>query len=196
MEFVELGEIEHLKVKDNLIEVLRGFMDDLSILTTTVPMLNIALDRTNKALQWARMNLKASKSRSLVMQRGKVLDIEPFSVDGVKIPGLQNEPLRTLGRVYDCSINDKSATKDLVNRFISSLIKLDKSKLTAFMKLWGLHNLLQFQIRWDFMIYEIPISIIEGEETKYLCEEVARCVTKPDRCCPLFKGNTLPITIS
>ena len=166
MEFVELGEIEHLKVKDNLIEVLRGFMDDLSILTTTVPMLNIALDRTNKALQWARMNLKASKSRSLVMQRGKVLDIEPFSVDGVKIPGLQNEPLRTLGRVYDCSINDKSATKDLVNRFISSLIKLDKSKLTAFMKLWGLHNLLQFQIRWDFMIYEIPMSIIEKMERK------------------------------
>ena len=33
------------------------------------------------------------------MQSGKILDIEPFFVDCIKIPGLQNVPLRTLGRV-------------------------------------------------------------------------------------------------
>ena len=113
MEYVELGNMDQFSIKGNLIEVLRGFMDDLSILTTTVPMLNMALERTNKALNWARMQLKPSKSRSLVMQRGKVLDIEPFFVDGTKIPGLQKEPLRTLGRVYDCSISDKSAKHSL-----------------------------------------------------------------------------------
>ena len=117
MEYVELGNMDQFSIKGNLIEVLRGFMDDLSILTTTVPMLNMALERTNKALNWARMQLKPSKSRSLVMQRGKVLDIEPFFVDGTKIPGLQKEPLRTLGRVYDCSISDKSATNSLVQKF-------------------------------------------------------------------------------
>ena len=59
-----------------------------------------------------------------------------------------------------------SKLKGLQNKFVTSLIKIDKSRLTAFMKLWALHNILQFQIRWDFMIYEIPLYIIESMERK------------------------------
>ena len=59
MEFVELGNMEQFSISENLIEVLRVFMDDLSVLITTVPMLNMALDRTNKALKWVRLQQKA-----------------------------------------------------------------------------------------------------------------------------------------
>ena len=166
LDYVDRDDIDRYKINGNPIEVFRGFMDDLSTLTTRVPMTSIALARTNTAIKWGRMSLKPSKSRSLVILKGKVLDVEPFQVDGVKIPGLHKEPLRTLGRVFDFTISDKESIKDLRNKFVSSLIRLDKSKLTAFMKLWALHNLLQFQIRWDFMIYEIPLSIIESMERK------------------------------
>ena len=166
LDYVDKDDIERYKINGNPIEVFRGFMDDLSTLTTRVPMTALALDRTNTALKWGRMKLKPSKSRSLVMLKGKVLDVEPFSVDGIKIPGLHKEPLRTLGRVFDCSITDKESIKGLQNKFVTSLIKIDKSRLTAFMKLWALHNILQFQIRWDFMIYEIPLYIIESMERK------------------------------
>ena len=166
LDFVDRDDIEKYKINGNPIEVFRGFMDDLSTLTTRVPMTVIALERTNTALKWGRMSLKPSKSRSLVMYRGKVQDIEPFQVDGVKIPGLHKEPLRTLGRVFDCSITDKDSIKTVHQKFVSSLIRIDKSKLTGFMKLWALNHILQFQIRWDFMIYEIPLTTIEAMERK------------------------------
>ena len=85
------------------IELLRGFMDDVSILVKSVPLAQIALLRTKTVVEWARMKLKPSKSRSLVLQRGKCMDVQPFEVDGSVIPSLQREPLRPLGRVYDTS---------------------------------------------------------------------------------------------
>ena len=44
------------------IELLRGFMDDVSILTNSVESANVALKRTEKAISWARMKLKPAKS--------------------------------------------------------------------------------------------------------------------------------------
>ena len=95
----------------NRIELLRGFMDDVSILTKSVPLAKKALTRTEVAVEWARMKLKPGKSRSLVMQKGRSMNVEPFvvgaeSVDGELvggevIPTLQRKPLRTLGRIYD-----------------------------------------------------------------------------------------------
>ena len=75
------------------VERLRGFMDDVSLLTCSVPMTAILLKRTEVAVAWARMKLKPEKSRSLVIQAGRSIDEEPFAVDGVVIPSLQRESL-------------------------------------------------------------------------------------------------------
>ena len=48
--------------------VLRAFMDDVSLMTTSTPVSKIALQRTVVALKWARMELKPQKSRSLVIK--------------------------------------------------------------------------------------------------------------------------------
>ena len=74
-------------------------MDDVSILTKSVSTSQIALTRTKTAVEWARMQLKPMKSRSLVLWRGKCVDEEPFAVDQVVIPSLRRKPLRTLGLV-------------------------------------------------------------------------------------------------
>ena len=32
------------------------------------------------------------------------------------------------------------------------------------MKLWALHHVALMQVRWDLMVYEIPLSFVEGLE--------------------------------
>ena len=39
------------------------------------------------------------------------------------------------------------------------------------MKLWALHHVALMQVRWDLMVYEIPLSYVEGLEkvvSKYI----------------------------
>ena len=114
LEYVEAGNVRRYSLKQGedgsqefSIEMLRGFMDDLSILAPSVPLAKIALSRTETAVNWARMKLKPAKSRSIIIHRGKSMDVAPFEVGGVEIPSLQQKPLRTLGRVFDCSISDR-----------------------------------------------------------------------------------------
>ena len=146
------------------IELLRGFMDDVSILVKSVPHAQIALLRTKTVVGWARMKLKPSKSRSLVLQRGKCMDVQPFEVDGSVIQLLQREPLRTLGRVYDTSISDRHCQSEFKVKLVGGLETLDRCKAKGLMKLWALHHILLLQVRWDIMVYELPLYFIETLE--------------------------------
>ena len=50
LEYVGEGVERYAMSKGNRIELLRGFMDDVSILTTSVPMAQRALKRTEVAV--------------------------------------------------------------------------------------------------------------------------------------------------
>ena len=164
LEFVDRGDLDRYQLNEYYIEALRAFMDDLSILVPNVPAAHLALERTNIALEWARMKVKPSKSRSLFIKKGIVQKVEPFTVNGEIIPGLHKEPLRTLGRIFNCSINDCKACEDFCQKFEESLKKIDKSPLMGVMKAWALVHILQLQIKWDYMIYDIPLSTVEWME--------------------------------
>ena len=110
------------------------------------------------------MKLKPVKSRSVVINRGKVINVEPFEVDGVTIPCLQRKPLRTLGRVFDCSISARHARDELEIKIRDSLVKLNKALVSGYMKVWAMHHILLPQVRWDLMVYEIPVSWVERIE--------------------------------
>ena len=91
----------------NSLPLLRGFMDDLSVMTTSVPRGKEILERVQIVLAWARMKPKASKSRSCVLVKGRCMNVEPFTLGGETIPSLQRKPTTgTLGRNYDASLND------------------------------------------------------------------------------------------
>ena len=171
LEYVGEGVERYTMSKGNRIELLRGFMDDVSILTTSVPMAKRALKRTEVAVSWARMKLKPVKSRSLVIQKGRSMDVEPFSVGselegGEVIPALQRKPLKTLGRWYDPQICDKWYRVELKEKLGDGLKRLNKSYARGAMKLWALHHILLQQIRWDLMVYEIPVSFVEKLEAR------------------------------
>ena len=64
-------------------------------------------------LKWARMNAKPTKSRSLVMVRGRVMNVEPFDINGAVIPCIQKKPVRSLGRMIDHTLQDTSQKEQL-----------------------------------------------------------------------------------
>ena len=175
LEYVDEAKVERFKMSTgNRIELLRGFMDDVSILTSSIPDARTALRRTEVAVSWARMKLKPEKSRSFVMENGRAVDVEPFAVGGALvdgqvvggevIPALQRKPLRTLGRVYNAAINDVWFKAELEKKVGSKLKQLNRSKGKGAMKLWALHHILLPQVRWDLMVYDLPVSFIEGLE--------------------------------
>ena len=96
-----------------LIPVLRAFMDDVILMTTSTPASKIDLQITAVALKWARMKLKPKKSRSLLIKGGKCTDEKPFQVAEEIIPSIQKKPSKTLGRVYNISVTDRQAQDDL-----------------------------------------------------------------------------------
>ena len=172
VEYLKFGGTTRFMLADRLeIEPFRAFMDDLSILTPSIVETEKALRRTAVVLQWARMKLKPSKSRSLVISGGKPMSIAPFAVDGVAIPSLQEKPLKTLGRFYDSTLSDGSIRKDLKTKLLNGLRTLDKCMLSGFMKVWTLQHLLLPKVQWQLMLYEISVSWIEKLEmtvSKYI----------------------------
>ena len=173
LEYVDAEGISRYRMSNgNRIGLLRGFMDDVSILTSSVDSAKKALKRTEVAVAWARMKLKPGKSRSLVIKKGRSMDVEPFVVgadpedegSGEVIPALQRKPLKTLGRWYDPLIRDDWYRVDLKKKLEDGLKLLNKSHAKGAMKLWALHHILLLQIRWDLMVYEIPVSFVEKLE--------------------------------
>ena len=63
LEYVDDGRVARHKDGDEEIELLRGFMDEVSILTSSVESANVALNWTEKAISLARMKLKPTKFR-------------------------------------------------------------------------------------------------------------------------------------
>ncbi len=53
---------------------IRAYMDDLTITTTSVPGSRWILQGLERVITWARMSFKPSKSRSMVLKKGKVVD--------------------------------------------------------------------------------------------------------------------------
>ena len=85
-------------------------------------------------------------------------------IDGDVIPALQRNPLRTLGRVYNAGISDVWYKAELEKKVESRLKQLKRSKAKGSMKLWAFHHILLPQVRWDLMVYDLPVSFIEELE--------------------------------
>ena len=136
-----------------LMPVLRAFMDDVILMTTSTPASKIDLQITAVALKWARMKLKPKKSRSLLIKGGKCIDEKPFQVAEEIIPSIQKKPSKTLGRVYNISVTDRQAQDDL-KKIKQLLQKTDRLLLTDIMKEWVYHNLLLAKIGRPLIIYE------------------------------------------
>ena len=76
---------------------VRAFMDDMFLMSPSIPGIQVLLDRCVGALTLASMSFKVSKSRFMVIDIGKVIDISPFSFKSEIFLSIHASPVRFLG---------------------------------------------------------------------------------------------------
>ena len=160
-----------------ILPLARAFMDDVNLLSTCTVHTNILLERCTVALDWARMEVRASKSRSLVMVNGRICPDMSFSIpigslDPTHvIPTLLDLLVKFLGRKIDATLSDRSRVAEIDKHLSESLSLIDKSYQLGINKVWIMQNLLLPQIRWLLIIYELPMSTaveLEKRVSKYI----------------------------
>ena len=147
-----------------VLPMARAFMDDVNLLSTCTPHTNTLLERCTVALAWSRMEVRASKSRSLVMVNGKVCPDLSFSIPigsldpSHVIPSILNLLVKFLGRKIDGTLTDRVRVAEIDKHLTESLQLIDNSYQLGVNKVWIMQNLLLPQIRWLVTIYELPMS--------------------------------------
>ncbi len=151
---------------------IRAFMDDLTVTTTAVPGARWFLHGWERLMSWARMSFKPAKSRSLVLKKGKLTDRFCFRLGEYQIPSVTERPVKSLGKVFNCRLNDRDSVKatgaDLEGWLW--LRTVDKSGLPG--RFWVYQHGILPRILWPLLIYEVPMTVVEGFEQKvsnYLC---------------------------
>ena len=146
---------------------VKAFMDDMFLISRSIPATQALLDRCAVALIWARMSFRDSKSRSMVIDKGKVINISPFSFKGEEvIPSIHANPVRFLGRTIDFTVSDKHSLEKFVTEVLSGIKLIDKSSHKGIHKVWILQNMLIPRLFWSSIIYEIFISVVNCIEHK------------------------------
>ena len=93
---------------------VKTFMDDMFLMSPSIPASQGLLDCCGFALNWAKISYRASKSRSMMIDKGKVIGISPFSFKGEIIPSIHANPVRFLGRTTDFTVSDKHSVEKFV----------------------------------------------------------------------------------
>jgi len=141
---------------------IRGYMDDMTFMTTTVPCMRRILEILNKNLKWAGMKIKP-KSRSISISRGKLSD-RKFVIDKEKIPIIREKAVKSLGKWYQADMNDGEQAVQFRKDVAEGLDRKDKSGLPGKLKLWCLQFRLFPRLMWPLSVYEIPLSVAEKME--------------------------------
>lgn len=145
---------------------IRAFMDDLTVTTTAVPGARWILQGLERIMKWARMSFKPAKSRSLVIKKGRVTDRFRFSLGEDLIPSVTEKSVKSLGKVFNCSLKDADSIKATSADLESWLRSVDKSDLPGRFKAWVYQHGILPRILWPLLIYEVPMTVVEGFEQK------------------------------
>ena len=145
---------------------VKAFMDDIFLMSPSIPATQV-LERCAVAFtNCAGMSFRASKSRSMVIDKGKVIDISPFSFKGEIIPSIHTNPVRFLGRTIDFTVSDKHSVEKFVTEVLSGLKLISKPSHKGIHKVWVLQNMLIPRVRWPLLIYKMYISVVNWLEHK------------------------------
>ncbi|KAJ3593282.1 hypothetical protein NHX12_005617 [Muraenolepis orangiensis] len=109
---------------------IRAFMDDLTVMTESVPGCRWILMGLEELVEWARMRFKPAKSRSMVLRKGKVVDKFRFNIADTAIPSISEKPVKSLGKVYHALYLEDLTLVDLSEK-IASLYNLTPLQITA-----------------------------------------------------------------
>ncbi|XP_052280752.1 uncharacterized protein LOC127878274 [Dreissena polymorpha] len=142
----------------------RGFLDDLTLTTTTHVQARWMLTSLTDVASWGRMKFKASKSRSLVIKKGQTTQRYKLYVQNEKIPSIVTSPIKCLGKWFDASLQDRDNVKNLKQQVEEGLKKIDRCGLPGKFKAWLYQHALLPRLIWPLMLYEVPSTTVEALE--------------------------------
>ena len=143
----------------------KAFMDDITLLTQTVNEMESALERFDALIEWAKMKFKAKKSRSVTFSKGKQKEVI-FTIGGEAMPTVKQQPVKSLGRMYSGSLNDRHKGVAVHEEADEGLVKIDKTNLPGKFKVWCLQFALYPRLQWPLMLYEIALTRVERIEQR------------------------------
>ena len=119
--------------------LLHAFMDDLSLMSSTVSGDQTLLSRCTSALTWAGLEFRADKSCSVIIIKGRSMNTTPFSVPTPKdqlepsssILSIHSRSVKFLGRIIDGSLSDRNSSAELVDKLLAGLKTIDRSHFTG-----------------------------------------------------------------
>ncbi len=111
-------------------------MDDLTITMTSFPGSRWILQGLERVITWANMSFNPSKSRSIVLKKGNMVDKFRFSISGTVIPTITEQPVKSLGNLFDSSLKDSAAIQKSNKELRHWVTKVDKSGLPGIFKDW------------------------------------------------------------
>ena len=126
------------------VPLIRAFMDNLTLMSSSVFGAQNLLDRCVKALSWAGMSFRADKSRSIVIVRGKSMNTTPFYVTELStpsystncIPSIHSVPVKFHGRIVNGSLTNRNSIDELQEKLVLGLNTINKSSYKGTQKLW------------------------------------------------------------
>ncbi|TWW77850.1 uncharacterized protein LOC130535078 [Takifugu flavidus] len=112
------------------------------------------------------MSFKPTKSRSMVLKKGKVVDRFRFSISGTVIPSITEQPVKSLGKLFDSSLKDTAAIQKSTEELGGWLTKVDKSGLPGRFKAWIYQHSILPRVLWPLLVYAVPVTTVESLERK------------------------------
>ena len=110
---------------------------------------------------WSRMNFKPSKSRSLALKKGKVQDRFRFKVNGEFIPTVTQQPVKSLGKWFRGSLNDRESVAEMRLQTDEWMRTVDRSGLPGKYKAWIYQHGVLPRLLWPLLVYDVPLTTVE-----------------------------------
>ena len=118
---------------------VKAFMDDLFLMSPSLSKTQDFLNCTSLAFSWARMSVKASKYKSLVIVSGEIVHEKSLCIvvgaNHQAIPSIADNIVRFLGRTIADTLSDKYQTDSLILALSKGLGLMSNSGHHAVQKL-------------------------------------------------------------
>ena len=135
----------------------RAFMDDMTITAKSVLEGKWMLQDLKELIDWARMKFKPSKSRSLILQKGKNQN-RKIRIGEEEIPTIREKPVKSLGKWFRDSLNDRESINEMLSQAERWMESIDKSGLPGKYKAWCYQHGILPRMTWPLLMYEVPMN--------------------------------------
>ncbi|KAI2655433.1 hypothetical protein H4Q32_017833 [Labeo rohita] len=161
---------------------VRAYMDDMTLITTTKPCTRRLLQKLQENIQWARMQFKPSKSRSISIVKGQLTG-EQFYISEEPIPTVFEKPIKSLGRWYSADLKDTQQIEQLRRDLANGLKQMNNTGLPGKLKLWCYQFGLLPRLLW-------PLTILVED---FKCAKVRLDMSLTDSRDPVVRGAALSL---